>query len=187
MTTLTVFRAHEPDGRRLLHSSGEAEIRFRLKEFDVAFERWAADQPLGASADQTAVLKAYEADVERLKRDGGYQSADVVRMTPDHPDKVAARGKFLAEHRHDDDEVRFFVEGSGAFYLRNDDHVFQIVCEAGDLLNVPANTRHWFDMGTSPRFTAIRLFTRPDGWVATFTGDPIADTIPKFEPQSATS
>ena len=35
------------------------------------------------------------------------------------------RQKFLSEHTHDDDEVRFFVEGAGAFYLRNDDTVLK--------------------------------------------------------------
>jgi 1,2-dihydroxy-3-keto-5-methylthiopentene dioxygenase len=182
MTTLTVFRAANPDGRRLLHTSAEDEIRTRLHEFGVAFERWAAAIPLNPGADQEAVLKAYADDVARLKREGGYQSVDVVRMTPDHPGRTEARGKFLSEHRHADDEVRFFVEGSGAFYLRNDDHVFQVVCEAGDLLNVPADTRHWFDMGPRPFFSAIRLFTSPDGWVAAFTGDDIASAIPKYEP-----
>lgn len=30
-------------------------------------------------------------------------------------------------------------------------------------------------MGSEPHFTAIRLFDNPDGWVAHFTGDAIAD------------
>jgi 1,2-dihydroxy-3-keto-5-methylthiopentene dioxygenase len=29
-------------------------------------------------------------------------------------------------------------------------------------------------------FAAIRLFTTPDGWVAEFTGDKIADDMPKY-------
>ena len=47
-------------------------------------------------------------------------------------------------------------------------------------MSVPAGTRHWFDMGPAPRFTAIRLFTNPDGWVAKFTGTEIAATFPAF-------
>jgi 1,2-dihydroxy-3-keto-5-methylthiopentene dioxygenase len=45
---------------------------------------------------------------------------------------------------------------------------------------VPAGTRHWFDMGPAPRFTAIRLFTTPAGWVANFTGTPIARNFPSY-------
>ncbi len=57
-----------------------------------------------------------------------------------------------------------------------------MLCEEGDLISVPAGTRHWFDMGPNPRFTAIRLFTNADGWIANFTGDTIADRFPRHEP-----
>jgi 1,2-dihydroxy-3-keto-5-methylthiopentene dioxygenase len=102
-------------------------------------------------------------------------------MTPDHPQREAARRKFLDEHTHAEDEVRFFVEGAGAFYLHLGARVFQVVCGAGDLLSVPAGTKHWFDMGPAPRFTVIRLFTDPAGWVAEPTGDAIASRLPRFE------
>ena len=100
----------------------------------------------------------------------------------EHPERDAMRQKFLSEHKHGDDEVRFFVEGAGAFYLRDDARVLKVVCEQGDLLSVPKHTRHWFDMGPRPLFAAIRLFTTPDGWVAEFTGDKIAGTIPGYDP-----
>jgi 1,2-dihydroxy-3-keto-5-methylthiopentene dioxygenase len=91
------------------------------------------------------------------------------------------RRKFLSEHIHGEDEVRFFVEGSGAFYLRIGGKVHQVVCEKDDLISVPAGTRHWFDMGPDPHFCCIRLFSNPDGWVAQYTGDAIADRFPRFQ------
>jgi hypothetical protein len=42
-------------------------------------------------------------------------------------------------------------------------------------------TRHWFDMGSRPCFTAIRFFREEDGWEADFTGDPIASRIPDLD------
>ena len=126
------------------------------------------------------MLAAYRASVDRLKAECGYQSADVVSLTPDHPQKDAMRQKFLAEHTHSDDEVRFFVDGAGTFYLRKGGRVYMALCEKGDLISVPAGTPHWFDMGPEPRFTCIRLFVSPDGWVAQFTGDAIADRFPKM-------
>jgi 1,2-dihydroxy-3-keto-5-methylthiopentene dioxygenase len=179
MTTLTVFdlsRGFAP----VSQTTDTRDIIKALVPFDVRFERWQATRELPPGAGQDEVLEAYAADVERLKKIGGYQSADVVRMRPDHPDREAMRQKFLSEHTHADDEVRFFVEGAGAFYLRNKEQVLQIVCTAGDLLSVPKQTRHWFDMGPKPLFAAIRLFTTPEGWVADFTGDRIADNIPKY-------
>ena len=49
-----------------------------------------------------------------------------------------------------------------------------LAAQKGDLISVPANTRHWFDMGPNPNFIAIRMFNNPDGWVANFTGDHIS-------------
>jgi 1,2-dihydroxy-3-keto-5-methylthiopentene dioxygenase len=179
MTSLTVFDLAK-GGQPISQTVDDREIMKALVPFDVRFERWQASRQLPPGAGQPEVLEAYAADIDRLKKIGGYQSVDVVRIHPEHPDRDAMRNKFLSEHIHTDDEVRFFVEGAGAFYLRNDHHVLKVVCTAGDLLSVPKHTRHWFDMGPKPLFAAIRLFTTPDGWVAEFTGDKIADSIPKY-------
>ncbi|VEA72042.1 Acireductone dioxygenase (Fe(2+)-requiring) [Serratia rubidaea] len=72
-------------------------------------------------------------------------------MRPDHPQREALRQKFLSEHTHGEDEVRFFVEGAGLFCLHLNQRVYQILCEKNDLISVPAHTPHWFDMG--PRRT----------------------------------
>lgn len=158
-----------------------AEIAAALAPHGVQLEKWEAGARLSADSSNDDVVAAYWGDIERLKAAGGYQSCDVIRVTPDHPDRVALRAKFLAEHVHDDDEVRFFVEGSGLFYIRAGGVVHALECTAGDLILLPAGTVHWFDTGERPRFTAIRLFTTPEGWVARFTGDPIAEAIPHYE------
>jgi 1,2-dihydroxy-3-keto-5-methylthiopentene dioxygenase len=103
-------------------------------------------------------------------------------MAPDHPDRVALRHKFLDEHTHAEDEVRFFVAGRGAFYLHIGERIWAIVCERGDLIRVPARTLHWFDMGPAPSLVAIRVFTNPSGWVAEYTRDSIGSRYPRLEP-----
>ncbi len=180
MTQLTVY-ADTDSTKILIETREEAEIADVLSDIGVAFERWNASVQLADDAGQEEVLQAYEAQVKRLMDEGGYKSVDVARVKPDHPDRVALRQKFLAEHTHADDEVRFFVEGAGAFYLHVDGKVYRIVCERNDLLNVPAGTTHWFDTGEYPHFCAIRIFTSPDGWVGNFTGDDIATRFPLFE------
>jgi 1,2-dihydroxy-3-keto-5-methylthiopentene dioxygenase len=185
MSLLLVYPESQPD--RLLSSTGDgAEIARQLARHGIRFERWTCT-PLPDTATSEQVLAAYAAEVERVVSEGGYRHVDVARLRPDPsdpgwPDKArAARAKFLEEHRHAEDEVRFFVEGSGLFVLRLDGEVLQILCERGDLLSVPAGTRHWFDMGTEPSFCAIRFFGTTEGWVATFTGDPIAARFPTFD------
>jgi len=159
-------------------------IAGHLASQGVLFERWGTrDLPTGAGQD--VILAAYAPEIERLKALGGYQSVDAMSVAPDHPDRAALRTKFLSEHTHAEDEVRFFVDGEGLFTLHIDDRVFNVLCTRGDLISVPAMTPHWFDMGPDPRFTVLRLFINPDGWVATFTGDPIAERYPRHEPVAA--
>ena len=116
-----------------------------------------------------------------LQASGRYPTVDAIRLMPDHPDRERLRQTFLAEHTHSEDEVRFFVEGRGLFCLHLGEEVLQVLCEAGDLINVPAGSKHWFDMGSKPEFCAIRFFDNPQGWVAEFTGDSIANRFPLLD------
>ncbi len=181
MARLTVYSDTDPSVAEL-SSADPALVTAHLALAGVLFERWEEPRAIPDSADPQAVLDAYAEPVAALMKARGFHSADVVRMPRGLPDAAARRAAFLAEHTHDEDEARFFVQGSGAFYLHLNEAVYRIVCEAGDLLSIPARTKHWFDMGADPEFTAIRFFTRPDGWVAAFTGDAIADRYPKYEP-----
>jgi len=180
MSTLYI---HRDDAAGLLEEPirDGARIATVLGTIGVRFERWPASQVLEEGATQDTILAAYAAEVTRLCRECGYQSADVVRIVRGTPDTAPMRAKFLNEHIHVEDEVRFFVEGSGSFYLHVDGRVFHVVCEQNDLIGVPTRTRHWFDMGTAPHFCAIRLFTNPTGWVAEFTGDSIATRFPTHD------
>jgi 1,2-dihydroxy-3-keto-5-methylthiopentene dioxygenase len=184
MSRLTVY----PDTGPLvaqLDTRDAREIASALRPIGVRFERWHASGQLSQTDDDKSVMALYQADIERLKREGAYQSVDVVRCLPDNPNRNELRAKFLNEHTHDEDEVRFFVEGAAVFYLRVDGRIYMTLCERNDLISVPAGTRHWFDMGPAPRFTAIRLFTTPRGWVANFTGDAVAARFPEFDNQAA--
>jgi 1,2-dihydroxy-3-keto-5-methylthiopentene dioxygenase len=179
MSALTVYPDNQPQSGVLY--TEYSEIEAQLSQAGVQFERWTANCDLADDADQDTVIKAYRNSVERLMQQYGFQSVDVVSLQPDHPQKTAFREKFLAEHIHEDFEVRFFVDGKGLFYLHIGDKVYAVLCEKGDLISVPANTTHWFDMGENPCFKCIRLFTTQEGWVATFTGSDIAKSFPTFD------
>lgn len=177
MTSLAVYWDTDA-ARPELEAHDYLMIAGHLAHAGVLFERWEAATELPADADEAAVTVAYAPAIERLKLHRNYQSTDVVRVTPDTPGLDGLRAKFLSEHTHTEDEARFFVAGSGCFFIHIGRKVYRVECESGDLVSVPASMRHWFDMGPRPSFTAIRFFTRPDGWVATYTGDPIAERFP---------
>lgn len=181
MSRLRIFDEATPDIALSVHNTGEAISR-ELGTIGVRFERWSANRAIEPGASQEEVLAAYHDDIERLRRDHGYQAVDVISLKPDHPDRATLRQKFLSEHTHSEDEVRFFVAGSGQFTLHVDGKVYDILCEQGDLIGVPDGTRHWFDMSEAPYFVAIRLFTNVEGWVANFTGDDISQRFPRMSP-----
>lgn len=180
MTRLTIYDDRAPYGERAALID-HAAIAAALAPAGVRLERWEAGADLPHDATDEDILAAYAEHVERLKTIGGYQSCDVLRLQPDHPQRDELRARFLAEHVHDDDEVRFFVEGAGLFYIHAPGAVHALECVKDDLIVLPAGIRHWFDTGARPSFTVIRLFTTPDGWVARFTGDAIAEAIPLYE------
>lgn len=186
MTLLTVWPDDSPDQVRLSTTDAEAITR-ELKDLGVRFERWDVVENLPLEVTSDEVLEAYRPQVDKVIAEEGYRLVDAVRMTPS-PDPswtaeaAQARQTFLAEHTHDDDEGRFFVRGSGVFYL----HIgAQVLCEAGDLLSVPAKTTHWFDMGTRPDYVSVRFFHDDGGWVGNFTGSPIAAAFPDFDTLAA--
>jgi len=183
MTLLTVWKDTAPDAP-VLETTDENEIRAALATLGARFSRWEVkDIPEGATLDE--VLALYDAEVESVKESEGYTLVDIMGLSPaqENYDEVKgpSREKFLSEHQHDDDEDRFFAKGAGVFYLHVDGKVHALYCEPGDLVSVPANTTHWFDMGTAPEFTSIRFFHDDDGWVGHFTGNPIADAFPTFD------
>lgn len=171
----TVLKVFDDQTYRLIQETANpSEIASVLKGIEVRFEQWEAASPVSSTATEGEIKEAYRSDIGRLQEENGFESVDVISLFPDNPNKKAIREKYLNEHTHDEDEVRFFVQGSGTFFLHKEGKVFSVTCEKGDLMSIPPFYPHWFDMGADPYFTAIRFFTRKDGWIAHFTGDPIS-------------
>jgi len=187
MTLLVIHPAEAgPEGAIAPQRSADpAVIGAELGARGIRFERWPARTALAAGASAEEILAAYAPEIARVQTLGTYPTVDAIRLTPDHPDRTALRQKFLAEHTHSEDEVRFFVEGRGLFCLHLGDEVLQLLCEQDDWISVPAGTHHWFDMGPEPHFCALRFFANTEGWVAQFTGDRIAERFPRLDELAA--
>lgn len=180
MSQLTIYDAQHPaQAEQIIMDNNE--IAKNLEAVGVSFEQWSAEHRIEENHNQEQILAAYHSSIQALKQKGGYTTADVVSLSSNHPDKALFRAKFLSEHTHSEDEVRFFVKGSGLFCLHIKNKVYAVLCEQGDLISVPAGVPHWFDMGSEPEFTCIRLFINPEGWVADFTGNDIATKIPNMD------
>ncbi|MBF6363802.1 cupin [Nocardia farcinica] len=185
MTLLQVMAADDA-ARVRLRTTEEAAVAAELAAHGITFDRWPVlDDAAALSSDD--LLAHYADRIAALNADGRYRHIDVARLHPDDADPQwpqtarAARTKFLDEHRHAEDEVRFFAAGRGCFYLHLGAEVLAVVCEGGDLMSVPAGTLHWFDMGERPDFIAVRFFEEADGWVGDFTGDRISAGFPTLD------
>lgn len=180
MSILFVYSVSSPEQPNKVLTHFE-DIASTLAEQGVIFERLQAATSIKPGASQDEVLSAYREQIDRLMTERGHVTFDVLSVNRDDPQKAESRARFLNEHQHAADEVRFFVAGRGLFALHIGDFVYAVQCEKNDLICVPAGTGRWFDMGEHPHLIAIRLFNRPDGGTAHFTGDDIAGRFPELE------
>ena len=161
-----------PDEKKTLREEGE--IRDYLAGIGIDYERWEMANRVEADASSDEVLSTYAPEIEKLKARGGYVTADVIDVKPDTMGLDAMLAKFSIEHRHDEDEVRFIVDGRGLFHIHPPNSpVVALEVEAGDLIRVPRGTLHWFDLCGERRIRAIRLFQDTAGWTPHYTNSGI--------------
>ena len=160
-----------------------AEIKRFFNERGIFFEQWSCDVVFDDTAKQEEILAAYAKDLNPFMANGGYQTADVISINKLTENYEAIRAKFLAEHTHSEDEIRFFVDGQGLFWFNLEtEPVFNLLCEKGDLISVPAGTKHWFDAGESEPFVkAIRIFIDMSGWVPHYTASGLEKQFEDFK------
>jgi len=146
------------------------EISEFLGRFGIWYRRYEGNTESLEDCTDDEILAAFEAPIAKLKQEGGYVTADVINITPDIPNLDAMLAKFDKEHWHDEDEVRFIVEGNGLFHISPaDGPVFRIEVTEGDMINVPRGTHHWFHLCSDRRIKAIRLFQDVSGWTPHYT------------------
>lgn len=174
MSSLSVFHQSTPDipNKVLTHLE---DIAATLAEQGIRFERWTAQSPVQADTGQAGVLAAYQVQIDRLQHEGGYRAVDVISASGD------TMSELLHEHVYSDDLVRFFAAGRSLVSVRAGEYVHAVVCEKGDLIVVPAGLRVWIDGGDNPHFVAVRLFNQPEGVVAQFTGEKLAERYARLD------
>ncbi|WP_457622463.1 cupin domain-containing protein [Persephonella sp.] len=155
---------------------GVENVRDFLSRYGVVYDRWGVDrlpENLKSNYDltpeeQQQIIDAYKEELEKLKKEKGYVAEDIVVLSEKTPNLDDLMEKFKREHHHQDDEVRFVVDGSGIFPVKIEGKIVEIHVEAGDLIIVPAGARHWFELDENKRIKCIRVFKTPAGWEAIY-------------------
>ena len=167
-----------PEEGRVLNT--REAIASYLAGIGIEYQVWEPEHPTTTDSSNEEILQAYAKEIADLKARGGYVTADVINITSQTPNLEAMLAKFSREHWHDEDEVRFILEGRGLFHIHpKDGPVVAIEVESGDLIRVPRGTFHWFDLCANRQIRAIRLFQDPAGWTPQYS-DSGADQ--KYEP-----
>ena len=184
MSIQTSLKKFDNKGQVLEEVVDQDAIKSALGALKIDYQRWATDPSIHSSTSPKSILSHYTRDIEAIKNDYQMLSVDIIALTPNFTDdpakKASVRNGFLKEHTHSEDEVRYFVDGDALFYINTGSTVYTLLCTRGDLIAIPAGTKHWFDMGENPEFTAIRFFQNKEGWVAQYTGDAHVGKYPLY-------
>jgi 1,2-dihydroxy-3-keto-5-methylthiopentene dioxygenase len=81
-----------PNEKRML--TEKEEICQYLNAIGITYERWQPAHELAESASGAEVLAAYASEIERLKTEGGYVTADVIDVLPTTPGLDAMLNRF---------------------------------------------------------------------------------------------
>ena len=150
------------------------EVNDFLAPFGIWYEHWEVDGRLPEDPSNEDILETYAPEIERLKEQGNFVTADVINVNPATPGLDEMLAKFDKEHTHSEDEVRFTVSGSGIFYIHPDNGpVFAVQVGKGDLINVPEGTKHWFVLCDDRQIRCIRLFQDKSGWTPHYVDQPV--------------
>jgi 1,2-dihydroxy-3-keto-5-methylthiopentene dioxygenase len=162
-----------------LKISDPAQIRDYLSKIGIDYEQWQVVE-LSQHADDQAVLNAYAEKIDEVKQRGGYTSVDLINVHSATPGLDEMLNKFNREHWHDEDEVRFVVQGQGLFHIHpTGQPVVAIEVAAGDMIRVPRGTHHWFNLCGSRQIKTIRFFQNKTGWTPHYTDSTVeGDYLP---------
>ncbi len=153
-----------------------------LAEVDVRFEQWSTVAHLpGAPIKEEAVLNIYRDQISKVKDSFGYSQVDIATMKPSDAFSVSVRGRYLSEHTHEEDEVRFFLTGKVLVYLNINHKIHILECTRGDFIIIPAGVKHWMDIGPKPEFSVIRWFNTKNAFVNQYTESFVAEATPRWE------
>jgi 1,2-dihydroxy-3-keto-5-methylthiopentene dioxygenase len=101
-----------------------------------------------------------------IRDERGYSYADIISVRPDllpgYETKIKA---FFEEHIHDAEEIRYILDGSGYFDIRDkEDKWVRIWIKKGDLMTLPEGCYHRFTCDETDYIQAMRLFIGQPVW-----------------------
>ena len=154
------------------------EIAPLLAPLNIQLDYWTLDSAnkellaknLLSESEKEELLQSLDHYFEQLKETMGYQSRDLIALYPETPNLSTLLSKFESCHTHEDDEVRYIIEGEGVFgFVLPDGSQAELTIQPQEYINVPKLTEHWFHLTSSKRVKAVRYFGNNPAWVPIYT------------------
>ncbi|KAI8083209.1 Acireductone dioxygenase ARD family [Gilbertella persicaria] len=148
-----VYDNQDPADQRAPHDLGISKTVEDLEKVGVKY--WRID-------GENAIDK-----IDEIAKERHYKNRDTIVVSPDamgpiYEDKVKS---FFDEHLHEDEEIRYILDGSGYFDVRDQDDVWvRIFMERGDMIILPAGIYHRFTTDENNYIKAMRLFKEDPVW-----------------------
>ncbi|KAK9801956.1 hypothetical protein WJX73_010876 [Symbiochloris irregularis] len=104
--------------------------------------------------------------LEAIRKKRGYSYQDIITVSPEklsgYHEKIKS---FFEEHLHTDEEIRYILEGSGYFDVRDfDERWIRICCPEGTMIVLPEGIYHRFTLDQADYIKAMRLFVGEPVW-----------------------
>ncbi|CAO3654212.1 unnamed protein product [Mucor fragilis] len=148
-----IYDNQDPADQRAPHDLGIEKTQADLEKVGVLYWRFDGEDALD-KIDQVAKERSYK------NRDTIVVSPDA--MGPIYEEKVKS---FFAEHLHEDEEIRYILDGSGYFDVRDQGDVWiRIYMDKGDMIILPAGIYHRFTTDENNYIKAMRLFKEEPKW-----------------------
>ncbi|KAF0453227.1 1,2-dihydroxy-3-keto-5-methylthiopentene dioxygenase [Gigaspora margarita] len=106
---------------------------------------------------------AYESKIKTFFEEYYYLTCSKEGLGDAYESKIKT---FFEEHLHEDEEIRYVIDGSGYFDVRDGvDRWIRIAVSKGDLLVLPEGIYHRFTLDTNDYIKVIRLFKEEPKWI----------------------
>ncbi|KAF9505960.1 hypothetical protein BS47DRAFT_480163 [Hydnum rufescens UP504] len=114
-------------------------------------------------------IQGWEPKIDAIAAERAYKNRDLINVTKEglgelYESKIKS---FFEEHLHEDEEIRYILDGSGYFDVRDfqTDSWIRIGVVPGDLLVLPAGIYHRFTLDHTNAIKALRLFQDEPKWI----------------------
>ncbi|KAL6641104.1 hypothetical protein ACP70R_019285 [Stipagrostis hirtigluma subsp. patula] len=105
-------------------------------------------------------------NLKKIREARGYSYVDICDVCPEKlPNYETKIKNFFEEHLHTDEEIRYCLEGSGYFDVRDqNDQWIRIAVKKGGMIVLPAGMYHRFTLDSNNYIKAMRLFVGEPVW-----------------------